>query len=395
MLALTLVVGAIACGDQAEGSMGGGSAGAAAAATKTEAGTETATGVGGGAGVGGGVGTPGGGGAGSNVSLTLDGSAFGDSGGSAEAGTVSACGVSAGPTEPEPAVHPDPVTADTNAVTAINDGDVDQAATNVTAISAGAGMSPGMQGTSAVWKLEQPGAFLEYSLKVVTAGTYTVNAVYFAAADGGVGDVLLNGAKVGEVTFGTTAKLGGYGGIPNGLSRGPGTAMSLVSGINKVRLAFTARSAPVDVLGLQVNYSGRALPNAAKIQPLAAQTILQSDAPSDFYRIHYDPNVASWNCQRTFCLVEYLVETQKAGRYSVTMKYAGASNECSGVRFLVDGQPQADFQLPPGAGTSPSETIQLPCGVSRLSIRNANYLTGGAYCGYGAQYGQVELKLLP
>jgi hypothetical protein len=325
----------------------------------------------------------------------LDGSVLLDSGSAAEAAGVSACGASAGPIEPEPAAAPDPIAADANAITAINDGDVDQAATNVIAISAGAGMSQGMQGTSTVWKLEQPGAFLEYTLKVVTAGTYTINTVYFAAEDGGIADVLLNGAKVAQVAFGTTAKVGGYGGIPNGLSRGPGTAMSLASGTNKVRIAFTARSAAVDVLGLQVNYSGRALPSAAKIQPLAAQTLLQSDAPSDFYRIHYDPSVASWNCQRTFCLVEYFVETEKAGSYSVTMKYAGASTECSGVRFLVDGQPQIDFQLPPGAGTSPSKAIQLPCGVSRLSIRNANYLTGGAYCGYGAQYGEVELKLLP
>jgi len=314
-----------------------------------------------------------------------------------EAGPVIVCGKVVPPAGQDPPVHPDAIATDSGAVTTLNDGDVDLAATNVTLISAGAGMSQGAQGASTVWKWKQAGAFLEYSLKAVTAGTYAVNVVYFAAQEGGAADVLLGGTSVGKVTFETTAKVGGYGGIPNGLSRGLGTAVNLVVGLNKIRIAFTPRSTPVDVLGLQVNFSGHALPNAAKVQHLStsATTALQTDAPSDSYRIHYTPNAGSWNCQRSFCLVEYLVETESAGAYVLTMKYAGASTECSGVRFLVDGQPAAELQLPPGSGVSAAKTIQLPCGVSRLSVRNANYLMNGDYCAYGAEYGEVDLKPAP
>jgi hypothetical protein len=314
-----------------------------------------------------------------------------------EAGATIVCGKATTPVEQDPPVHPDAIVADSGALTTLNDGDVDQAATNVTLISAGAGISQGTQGQSTVWKWKQAGAYLEYSLKAITAGTYSVNVVYFSAQEGGTADVLLNGTSIGQVTFGTTAKVGGYGGIPNGLSRGPGSAASFAAGTNKVRIAFTPRSTPVDVLGLQVNFSGRTLPDAAKAQRLSstAETALKPDAPSDFYRIHYTPSAASWNCQRTFCLVEYVVETAKAGAYAFSMKYAGASTQCSGLQVVVDGQPQTDFQLPPGSGVSPTKTIQLPCGVSRLTVRNANYLTGDKYCGYGAEYGEVDLMPVP
>jgi hypothetical protein len=383
----------IACGDES----GGTSAKGGAAGMVSQAGTGASVAAGtGGDDVGGGGGSAGAGSGGQIGTFAPDGSIAGFAGGPSEAGAAIVCGKAA-PAEVDPPVHPDAIAADSGAVTTLNDGDVDQAATNVTQISAGAGMSQGTQGPSTVWKWKQAGAFLEYSLKAVTAGTYTVNVVYFAAQEGGAADVLLNGASVGKVTFGTTVKVGGYGGIPNGLSRGLGTAASLVAGTNKVRIAFTPRSTAVDVLGLQVNYSGRALPDAAKIQRLSpsAQTALRPDAPSDFYRIHYTPSTEAWNCQRSYCLVEYLVEAEMAGAYALTMKYAGASTQCSGLQLLVDGQPQTDFQLPPGSGVTPPKTIHLPCGVSRLTVRNANYLTGGEYCAYGAEYGEVDLKPVP
>jgi len=384
---------AIACGDDPGASSSKSGGVGIAEKVDTNAGGSAASG---GAGVAGGGPSASAGSGGETATIAPDGSSDHPEAG-IEAGLVIVCGKVVPPAEQDPPVHPDVIATDSGAVTTLNDGDVDLAATNVTLISAGAGMSQGAQGASTVWKWKQAGAFLEYSLNAVTAGTYAVNVVYFAAQEGGAADVLLGGASVGKVTFGTTAKVGGYGGIPNGLSRGLGTAMNLVAGVNKIRIAFSARSTPVDVLGLQVNFSGHALPNAAKIQHLStsATTALQTDAPSDSYRIHYTPNARAWNCQRSFCLVEYLVETEAAVTYALTMKYAGASTECSGVRFLVDGQPAAELQLAPGSGVSGAKTIQLPCGVSRLSVRNANYLMNGDYCAYVAEYCEVDLKPVP
>ena len=279
-------------------------------------------------------------------------------------------------------------------MTTINDGDVDQAATNVSAVSQGAGMSQGTQGSSAVWKWKQAGAFLEYTLKAVTAGTYTVNFVYFAAQEGGSADVLLNGTNVGKVTFGTTAKVGGYGGIPNGLSRGPGTAMSLVAGTNKVRIAFTSRSAPIDVFGLQVNF----LVKRCLTRPDPTLVDANSLAGRRAFRLLSNPLHPQLSIVELseVILPRGVFRRDREGRkLRAHHEVRGRGHRVLGRAFPRQRRAAGGASLPPGAGVTGAKTIQLPCGVSRLSIRNANYLTGGAYCAYGAQYGQVELKPLP
>lgn len=324
------------------------------------------------------------------------GAAVGQAGSLGQSGSL-ACGAGQPPEELAPPSDPEPIGADSGAVTVLNDGDVDQAATDVNRISAGAGMTSGEQNGASVWKASQPGAWLEYSVHAESAGTYAINVVYFALQPGGAADVLVDDAKAGSVTFAPSAEVGGYGGIANGFCRGLGTTASLRSGLSRIRIAFKPGSAAVEVLGLQLNFAGLLLSDAGKLQRLSAssKTRLDPAAASDFYRMNYRESSSSWPAQRSFCLVEYLVEAE-AGTYALSMKYAGASQGgCSGVRYLVNGRSQAELALDTGAGVTAPQRLELPCGVSRLSIRNANYLAGGEFCGYGADYGEVELTPVP
>lgn len=322
-----------------------------------------------------------------------------------DGGLAASCGQANAPLGQDPAVKPDPISVNGSVpVKTLNAGDWDQSITQITAFSAGAGMVRGTElpantntggwDSRTPWKWKQPGAFLEYAVNAAGAGTYSINVIYAAAADGGRADILLNGARAGRVTFRNSKTAGGYGGIPAGLSRSQGTVTTFPAGPNKIRVAFTADSTPVDVLGIQVNASGHVLQDGGKVQPLkpAAPTTLQIDAPSDFYRGNYSPSRHAWP-SRSFFLVEYLVQAEKAGAYELTMDYR-APPECAGAEFLVDGQVQGAVKFIPGSGVTRPKMIRLPCGASRVTVRNPNYLNG-VYCGFGGDFGRVHLKPLP
>lgn len=309
---------------------------------------------------------------------------------SGSAGTVpAACGKL-----PEPAlgpplpVNPSPIVVKSTTVTPVIADSPAFSRTKVHEISAGAGMVSAVERTAGsakdqVWVWKEPGAFLEYTVRVDKAATYAISVYARAEKAGGVAEVFVNGAKRGALGFP----------VSSDFPRGHSVMADLAVGVSKIRVAFTASSAPVDVWRIHLNFGGAMLPNAGKVHCLStsAPVALAPDSPSDFFRTAYDPKQRDWPCLKSFCGLEYLVEAPKDGRYEITMKYSAGG--CTGVEFVVAGKSWAVVKFDPGARVTPPKTIELPSGISRLELRNPNYING-EFCG-GGSYGEVTLKPLP
>jgi hypothetical protein len=237
-----------------------------------------------------------------------------------------------GPAAPAPdatpaaVVAPDRIAADPNAITSISSTTGSGVYLVVTEISGGAGVVAGMQGTSKVWRYMQPGAYLEYTVSTTAAGSYGLTVVFAAMRPGATADVLLDGAKIGAVRFGSTvgAERQAGGGIPSCCGRATTVLARMAAGTSKIRLAFAADSLPVDVFGIMVDNPKAPLPDYGKVLDVSASsaTTLQPDAVSDFFRLQYAGG--AWQCVWSFCFIEYLVRPAKAGTYAVTLKYTAA-----------------------------------------------------------------------
>jgi hypothetical protein len=125
----------------------------------------------------------------------------------------------------------------------------------------------------------------------------------------------------------------------------------------------------------------------------ATTTTIEPDAPADFYSIAYDAKAQGWQCVKTYCENEYLVQAPKAGAYEISLQYR-TSPGCMGIELLVDGVSQAKIKLDPAATATAPRTVQLPCGPARLRFRNPNYLDG-TFCSSGAVLGRVTVKPAP
>lgn len=293
-----------------------------------------------------------------------------------------------GPPGPEPPVNPTPISGlNPGAITKVPDGVFGN---YVTEVSAGAGMAAGTATMASrkitIWAWKEPGAFLEYTVDVTKRATYALNFLYRAAEIGGAADFLIGGTNVGTIVFDHAT------GSDFGWSHS--VLVKLDPGTSKMRIVFTPRSAPVDIVEMRASYPGPVvLPRAGVVHPLSGSTTtIPVDEPSDFYRVSYDGPKKQWACHFSFCEVEYFVETQRAGAYEITMNYSNYLS-CNAVKFLVNGVEQAGLKLAQGGTQTPPKKLQLPCGVSRLNIHNPNYFDG-EFCG-GGGYGEVTLKPLP
>jgi hypothetical protein len=291
-----------------------------------------------------------------------------------------------------------PIHADPAAVTSIASTTGSGVYVLVTAASAGAGMVEGTHGDTKVWKYDQAGAYLEYTVSTATAGAYGLAIVYWAMQAGGSAAVLIDGAMAGTVTFGSTvgASRQGGGGIPSCCGRATTVLARLRAGTSKVRIAFTPGTTPVDLVGIQVDSAKAPLPDFGKVHQLSASaaTPLQPDAVSDFFRLQYTDG--AWQCVWSFCFIEYQVSTERAGAYEVALRYAAAmgAGRPGCAEFLVDYKLQGAVKLDSTTTISAAPvTVMLPAGVSRLRIRNGDYFQG-TFC-WGARFVDAVVKPVP
>ena len=306
------------------------------------------------------------------------------------------CGEPIAP-EPEPATPPDAIALDAAAKTTLNAGNFDDAATNVLAPSTGAGFEQGTRSGAALWQWAQSGAWLQYSVEVAKAGSYSVVVMYYSAEPDGVATISVDGTAVGVVRFGARDAVGEYGGVPGCCSRGHGVMASLSAGSHEVRVMVSPRSVPLDVYGLQLNFAGQELASGGKVHVLPGatpKTALPADGVTDFYRMNFNAEQQAWPCEKSFCRVEYLVQPEQAGRYAVSMGYTKHDSQCMGLGLQLEDESLAVFRLDQAATVSPPVEMDLPCGTSRISIRNPNYVEG-EFCSYGAMFGVVELTRAP
>jgi hypothetical protein len=168
----------------------------------------------------------------------------------------------------------------------------------------------------------------------------------------------------------------------------------LSAGAHKIRVTVSPRSVPLDVYGLQVNFAGQELQNGGSVHVLrnaTPSTVLPADGVVDFYRMNFDAEKAAWPCEKSFCRVEYLVQPEQAGRFAVSLKYTKHNTQCMGVGFQLEDESLAVFRLDQAATVTAPVTMDLKCGINRISIRDPNYVEG-EFCSYGAMFGAVELS---
>ncbi len=382
------------CSDAAAGGVAAGSMAAAAAgvsgASVAGSGALPSGGVGGSlAGAAGAAGTP-------SAPAGAGGASGAPAGGSSGSSGVTLCGEPSAP-EPEPSVAPDAVAVDASAKTTLKSGNFDEAGTNVLAPSAAAGFAQGSRNNTALWQWAESGAFLEYTVEATKAGSYSVVVMYYSAEPDAIATISVDGAAVGVVRFGQRDLVGEYGGIPGCCSRGHGVMTNLAAGTHQLRVSVSPRSVPLDVYGLQVNFAGQELANGGKLHVLPESTSLMalpSDGVADFYRMNYDAAKQGWPCEKSFCRVEYLVQPEQAGRYEVSLHYVKTNQQCMGVGFQLEDASVAVFKLEQAAEVTAPVVMDLPCGVSRISIRDPNYVDG-EFCSFGATFGSVDLKRVP
>jgi hypothetical protein len=65
-----------------------------------------------------------------------------------------------------------------------------------------------------------------------------------------------------------------------------------------------------------------------------------------------------------------------------------------GLGVQLEDESLAVFRLDQAATVTSPVEMDLPCGVSRISVRNPNYVEG-EFCSYGAMFGVVELARVP
>ncbi len=305
------------------------------------------------------------------------------------------CGAAAMP-EPEPAVSATPTASagvDAGAKTSLKSGNYDDSATNVLAVSSAAGVKPSQRNATALWQTTEPGAWLEYTVEAAKPGSYGVVVMYYAAQPGGIVTTSVDGVNVGVSRFTSRESAGEYGGVPNCCARGHGVLATLGVGVHHVRIAVSPRSTPLEIYGLQLNFAGQELTHGGQVHAVsatAAVTTLPVDGVSDFYRMNYDAVKQAWPCQKSFCRVEYLVAPDAPGRYAVSLHYEKIDNQCMGLGLQLEDDSKAVFRLEQNASVTAAVSLDLPCGVSRISIRDPNYVDG-EFCSFGALFGSVEL----
>ncbi len=323
----------------------------------------------------------------------------GSTAGAAQAGAAAvagstACSAQAMP-EPEPAGAPTPTLGgiDAGAKTSLKSGNYDDAATNVLAVSSAAGVKSSTRNGAALWQTTESGAWLEYMVEAATPGSYAIVVMYYAAEAGGIVTTSVDGANVGVSRFTSRELAGEYGGVPNCCARGHGVLTTLGVGVHHVRVSVSPRSKPLEIYGLQINFAGQQLAHGGQVHAVsatAAVTTLPVDGVSDFYRMNYDAANQAWPCQKSFCRVEYLVSPDAPGRYRVALHYQKIDNQCMGLGLQLEDESKAVFRLEQDASVTAPVELELPCGVSRISLRDPNYVEG-EFCSFGALFGSVEL----
>jgi hypothetical protein len=306
------------------------------------------------------------------------------------------CGPAAMP-EPEPMLPPAPVAMDSAAQTTLKSGNFDDAATNVLTPSSAAGVKQTTRNGAALWQSTEPGAWLEYTVDAVESGSYSFVVMYYSAEPGGIATISVDDVKIGVSRFASKEVAGEYGGVPNCCARGHGVIANLGVGAHRVRVSVSPRSTPLEIYGLQINFAGQRLANAGKLHALPATsepTSLPPDGVTDFYRMNYDAAKQAWPCQKSFCRVEYLVSPAAPGRYELSLHYEKIDQQCMGVGISLEDESTAVFRLAQAANVTTPVVLDLPCGVSRISIRDPNYVEG-EFCSFGALFGAVELTRAP
>lgn len=324
------------------------------------------------------------------------GGALGGAGGAASAGKAQSCGEPGVPA-PEPESAPSALSLDAGAKTTLKAGNFDDAGTNVLAPSAGAGFVAATRSGAELWRWAEAGAWLEYSVEVTAEGSYSVVVMYYAEVAGGVATITVDDSRAGVVRFGARDEVGEYGGVPNCCARGHGVHVVLTPGKHRLRVTVSPRSVPVDVYGLQLNYAGQVLDGGGQVHLLPASqevTTMPGSGAADFYRMNFDAERQAWPCEKSFCRVEYDVQPEQAGRYALSLQYAKLNEQCMGVGFQLEDAPLAAFRLDEAATVTAPVELELPCGVTRISVRNPNYVDG-EFCSYGAMFGALQLSRLP
>lgn len=314
-----------------------------------------------------------------------------------EAGAApNGCGAAAMP-EPQPELPPPPVQMEAAPTTTLKSGNFDDAATNVLTPARAAGVKATTRNGSALWQSAEPGAWLEYSVEALEPGSYSFVIMYYSAEPGGIATISVDDVEIGVARFATKEVAGEYGGVPNCCARGHGLMANLTAGAHRVRVSVSPRSTPLEIYGLQINYAGQQLANGGKVHALPATsepTSLPADGVTDFYRMNYDAAKQAWPCQKSFCRVEYLVSPAEPGRYQLSLRYEKIDQQCMGVGIALEDESKAIFRLEQAGNLTAPVSLDLPCGVSRISIRDPNYVDG-EFCSFGALFGAVELTRAP
>jgi len=284
---------------------------------------------------------------------------------------------------PAPTANPTPIKVASPAPVSTVSTSVGQTTKLIKEISTGAGMALVVSGTDATWKWMQPGAFLEYTVNVTTAGRYGLAVFFHAQQAGGMVTLSVDGADLGTQTL-----------LASG--RAPNVMATLKVGQSKIRVTIPPQSVPVDVSGLQLNFPKDPLPDFGKVLAVSAsaRTVLQPDAVADFYRLQWEKQ--SWGCIWHYCFIEYLIEVEKPGSYQIAVKHT-TFDKMGGAAITVNGVAATTFRfdpLPSGPAVyTPPQTITLPAGTSRLRVADPNRINGEV-C-WGAHYVEVALNPAP
>ena len=234
----------------------------------------------------------------------------------------------------DPAVNPTQTTSNAGAVTGVAAGNYNLTIAENRQPSA----TGGMANDGGYWRIKEPGAFLEYSVRTTAAAAHAFFLGYHADAAGGAGEVFIDGESRGVIRFVASDDVGPSGGLPcmgAPCARSVAVAANLDPGVHTYRIVFVPGLPAVDVGGLQLTSASHALTSPGKVHGVATDgmTMMPPEEAAGFFRLNFAPERHAWPGKFSYCMIAYRSAVPRAGRYRLRTRYDKNDAGCAGIAY--------------------------------------------------------------